>query len=154
MEKSLHEIFTEVEQAKSYKAKAEKLKEYETDGLKTILRGAFDTRIEWKLPTGKPPYTESTAPDYDLADLQLVREARTLGRFATFEGRDTNQSQGLNKLRLEQLYIQLLEGLHPTEANIVIEMVKKKLPYKGLTAKIANRAFPNLIPEDHMIVPK
>tara|TARA_Y100000588_G_C14274770_1_gene933894 strand:- start:4765 stop:5229 length:465 start_codon:yes stop_codon:yes gene_type:complete len=154
MEKSLHEIFTEVEQAKSYKAKAEKLKEYETDGLKTILRGAFDTRIEWKLPTGKPPYTESTAPDYDLADLQLVREARTLGRFATFEGRDTNQSQGLNKLRTEQLYIQLLEGLHPTEANIVIEMVKKKLPYKGLTAKIANRAFPNLIPEDHMIVPK
>ena len=154
MEKSLHEIFTEVEEAKSYKAKAEKLKEYETDGLKTILRGAFDTRIEWKLPTGKPPYQESTAPDYDLADLHLVREARTLGRFATFEGRDTNQSQGLNKLRLEQLYIQLLEGLHPTEANIVIEMVKKKLPYKGLTAKIANRAFPNLIPEDHMIVPK
>ena len=154
MEKSLHEIFTEVEEAKSYKAKAEKLKEYETDGLKTILRGAFDTRIEWKLPTGKPPYQESTAPDYDLADLHLVREARTLGRFATFEGRDTNQSKGLNKLRLEQLYIQLLEGLHPTEANIVIEMVKKKLPYKGLTAKIANRAFPNLIPEDHMIVPK
>tara|TARA_Y100000401_G_C8249007_1_gene187108 strand:+ start:119 stop:583 length:465 start_codon:yes stop_codon:yes gene_type:complete len=154
MEKSLHEIFTEVEKEKSYKAKAEKLQEYETDGLKTILRGAFDTRIEWKLPTGKPPYQESTAPDYDLADLQLVREARTLGRFATFEGRDTNQSQGLNKLRIEQLYIQLLEGLHPTEANIVIEMVKKKLPYKGLTAKIANRAFPNLIPEDHMIVPK
>ena len=154
MEKSLHEIFTEVEKEKSYKAKAEKLKEYETDGLKTILRGAFDTRIEWKLPTGKPPYQESTAPDWDLADLQLVREARTLGRFATFEGRDTNQSQGLNKLRTEQLYIQLLEGLHPTEANIVIEMVKKKLPYKGLTAKIANRAFPNLIPEEHMTVPK
>ena len=154
MDKSLHEIFTEVEKAKSYKAKAEKLQEYETDGLKTILRGAFDTRIEWKIPTGKPPYQESTAPDWDLADLQLVREARTLGRFATFEGRDTNQSQGLNKLRIEQLYIQLLEGLHPTEANIVIEMVKKKLPYKGLTAKIANRAFPNLIPEGHMIVPK
>ena len=154
MEKSLHEIFTEVEKEKSYKAKAEKLQEHETDGLKTILRGAFDTRIEWKIPTGKPPYQESTAPDWDLADLQLVREARTLGRFATFEGRDTNQSQGLNKLRIEQLYIQLLEGLHPTEANIVIEMVKKKLPYKGLTAKIANRAFPNLIPEDHMIVPK
>ena len=154
MEKSLHEIFTEVEKEKSYKAKAEKLQEHETDGLKTILRGAFDTRIEWKIPTGKPPYQESTAPDWDLADLQLVREARTLGRFATFEGRDTNQSQGLNKLRIEQLYIQLLEGLHPTEANIVIEMVKKKLPNKGLTAKIANRAFPNLIPEDHMIVPK
>ena len=154
MDKSLHEIFTEVEREKSYKAKAEKLQEYETDGLKIILRGAFDTRIEWKIPTGKPPYTESTAPEYDLADLHLVREAQTLGRFAKFDGKDTDQSQGLNKLRIEQLYIQLLEGLHPTEANIVIEMVKKKLPYKGLTAKIANRAFPNLIPEDHMIVPK
>ena len=154
MEKSLHEILTEVEGQKSYKAKAEKLQENETTGLKIILRGAFDKRIEWKLPTGKPPYTESTAPDWDLADLHLVREANSIGRFATFNGNETNQSRGINKLRIEQLYIQLLEGLYPTEANIVIEMVKKKLPYKGLTAKIANRAFPDLIPEDHMIVPK
>ena len=56
MEKSLHEIFTEVEKEKSDKAKAEKLQEHETVGLKIILRGAFDTRIEWKIPTGKPPY--------------------------------------------------------------------------------------------------
>lgn len=154
MEKSLHEILTEVEGQKSYKAKAEKLQEHDTIGLRIILRGAFDKRIEWKLPTGKPPYTESTAPDWDLADLHLVREAISIGRFATFNGNETNQSRGLNKLRIEQLYIQLLEGLHPTEANIVIEMVKKKLPYKGITAKIANRAFPDLIPEDHMILPK
>jgi hypothetical protein len=154
MEKSIHEIFTEVEQEKSYTAKAEKLKEYESDSLKVILRGAFDKRVGWKVPTGKPPYTESIAPDWDLADLQLHREAHSIGRFASFNGQDTNQSRGLNKLRTEELFIQLLEGLHPTEANVVVGMVKKKLPYKGLTAKIANRAFPNLIPEEHMIVPK
>ena len=154
MDKSIHEIFSEVEQEKSYTAKAEKLKEYDSLSIKTILRGTFDKRIGWKVPTGKPPYTESIAPDWDLADLQLHREAQGIGRFAQFNGEDTNQSRGLNKLRTEELFIQLLEGLHPTEAGVVIGMIKKKLPYRGLTAKIANRAFPDLIPEEHMILPK
>jgi len=147
MEKSIHEIFSEVEQEKSYTAKAEKLKEYDSLSIKTILRGTFDKRIGWKVPTGKPPYTESIAPDWDLADLQLHREAQGIGRFAQFNGEDTNQSRGLNKLRTEELFIQLLEGLHPTESEIVFMMVNRKMTlYKGLTPKLVEQAFPGLIP--------
>ena len=44
--------------------------------------------------------------------------------------------------------IKMLEGLHKDETEVVFGMVKRKLPYKGLTARVANKAFPGLIPEE------
>ena len=154
MQKSLHEIFTEVDKVTSTVKKAQILKENESDGLKIVLRGAFDLGIEWLVPDSKPPFEPNNAPDYDLADLQLTREAMKIGRFATFNGQPTTQGRDLSKTRREQLFIQLLEGLHTTEAEILLSMVKKKLNYKGLTAKLSNKAFPDLIPEERMITPK
>lgn len=154
MDKSLHELFTEVEKTTSPKEKSEILKSHESDGLKTVLRAAFDTRIGWSIPTSKPPYEPNDAPEWDLADLRLEQEAMKLGRFATMDGGATAQSRDLDRMRKEQLFIQLLEGLHPTEADIMLSLLKKKLNYKGLTAKVANKAFPNLIPDEHMVKPK
>ena len=154
MQKSLHEIFTEIDKVTSVTKKAQILKENESDGLKIVLRGAFDTGIQWLIPDTKPPYEPNDAPDYDLADMKLQLEARKIGRFATFNGNPTAQGKDLSKTRREQLFIQLLEGLHTTEADILLSMVKKKLNYKGLTAKLSNKAFPNLIPEDRMVKPK
>ena len=154
MDKSLHELFTEVEETKSPVEKAEILKHHESDGLKAILRAAFDDRIGWSLPTTRPPFELNDAPDWDLADLRLEQEAMKLGRFATVDGKTTTQSRDIPNLRREELFIQLLEGLHPTEVEIMLSLLKKKLNYKGLTAKVANRAFPNLIPDEHMVIPK
>ena len=122
--------------------------------MKIVLRGAFDTGIQWQVPDTKPPYEPNDAPDYDLADMKLQLEAKKIGRFATFNGNPTAQGKDLSKTRREQLFIQLLEGLHVSEAEILLSMVKKKLNYKGLTAKLSNKAFPNLIPEDRMVKPK
>ena len=154
MRKSLHEIFTEVDKVTAVSKKAQILKDNESDGLKIVLRGAFDTGIEWLIPDSKPPYEPNDAPAYDLADMKLTLEASKIGRFAKFNGQETTQGRGLTKTRREQLFIQLLEGLHPTEAEILLSMVKKKLNYKGLTAKLSNKAFPNLIPEERMVKPK
>lgn len=154
MQKSLHEIFTEIDKVTSVSKKAQILKENESDGLKIVLRGAFDTGIQWQVPDTKPPYEPNDAPAYDLADMKLQLEAKKIGRFATFNGNPTAQGKDLSKTRREQLFIQLLEGLHVSEAEILLSMVKKKLNYKGLTAKLSNKAFPNLIPEDRMVKPK
>ena len=154
MQKSLHEIFTEIDKVTSVSKKAQILQENESDGLKIVLRGAFDTGIQWQVPDTKPPYEPNDAPDYDLADMKLQLEAKKIGRFATFNGNPTAQGKDLSKTRREQLFIQLLEGLHVSEAEILLSMVKKKLNYKGLTAKLSNKAFPNLIPEDRMVKPK
>ncbi len=154
MQKSLHEIFTEVEKVTSVTKKAQILKENESDGLKIVLRGAFDSGIEWQVPDSKPPFEPNDAPAYDLAEMHLQQEAKKIGRFAIFNGQPTTQGRDLSKTRREQLFIQLLEGLHTTEAEILLSMVKKKLNYKGLTAKLSNKAFPELIPEERMVKPK
>ena len=148
---SLHEIFTKVEEASKVAEKAEVLQQYETDGLKAVLRGAYDSRVQWNIPSTPPPYEEHDAPDWDLADLQLEREALRIGRFANFDNRPTNQSQNITQVQAENQFIQLLEGLHPTEAKLMLNVVKKRLPYKGLTSRLVNQAFPDLLPDKDAI---
>ena len=70
MTKSLHEIFTEIDEVTSVVKKAQILKDNESDGLKTVLRGAFDTGIEWLIPDSKPPFQPNDAPAYDLAEVK------------------------------------------------------------------------------------
>ena len=48
----------------------------------------------------------------------------------------------ISKTRKETLFIQLLEGLHQTEAEVLINVKDKKLnkAYKGLTADMVKEA--------------
>ena len=43
-----------------------------------------------------------------------------------------------------RIFIQLLEAIHPEDAEIMIDMVQRKAP-KGLTKKIVEEAFPKLL---------
>ncbi len=151
---SLHEIFTKVEEAQKVAAKAEILQQHESDGLKAVLRGAYDSRVQWNIPSTPPPYEPHDAPDWDLADLHLEREALRIGRFANFDNRPTNQSQNITQVQAENQFIQLLEGLHETEATLLLNVIKKKLPYKGLTSRLVNQAFPDLLPEKDALARK
>ena len=146
--KSLHEIFTEVGTKTKVSDKVSILQHHESNGLKAILRGAYDSRIEWAIPNTPPPYTPSDAPDYDLADSKLEIAAMEIGKFANFNGNPTDQGRSITQVQRENHFIQLLEALHESEAEILKNVIKRKLPYKGLTPNLVNQAFPNLLPED------
>jgi hypothetical protein len=73
--------------------------------------------------------------------MRLFAEIRRLYLF--LKGGNPN----LTKLRRETLFIELLESVHPSDAKILIAIKDKKLPYKGLTAKLVKEAFPGLIEE-------
>ena len=45
----------------------------------------------------------------------------------------------------ERLFIGILESIHPQDAELVLKMVEKKMPAKGLTRKIVEEAFPGLL---------
>ena len=145
MEDSLHEFFTEVEKEKSINKKAEMLKERDTIGLKAILRATFDDTIKWLVPNTTPPYEANDAPEWDLADQRLEKAAEKLGQFVQVNGVLPDQGQNVNQVRREQIFIQLLEALHPTEAKILLWSIKGKMPYKGLTKNLVNKAFPGMI---------
>jgi hypothetical protein len=145
MELSLHEIFTEVSEESSINKKSAILLEHDSQGLQIFLRCVFDDKVTWLVPDSKPPYEPNDAPEWDLADSRLEQEALKIGRFIQVDGQTPLQGRDITRTRREQLFIQVLEGLHPTEADLLMSGVKKKLKYKGLTKRVVDKAFPSLI---------
>lgn len=139
--KMISEILKEVESISSRKAKVEKLRTYDNNvALKSILKGAYDPRIEWLLPSGIPPYKE--AEDMIRDPGGLYREYRKFYIFT--KGRN---SDNISQIKRESLFIQTLEKIHPDEAKVLLAVKEKSLPYKGITAKLVQEAFPGLINE-------
>ena len=132
----ISEIFTKINNAKDKPKKVEVLRQYDTPGMRMILKGAFDPKIEWDLPVGDPPYISNEAPA-GTEHTYLEVEAKRLYNFAK-GGNDQ-----LNKIRKETLFIQMLEGLHESEAKVLIDVKNKSLnkTYKGLTSDMVKEAF-------------
>ena len=132
----ISEIFTKINNAKDKPKKVEVLRQYDSPGMRMILKGAFDPKIEWDLPEGTPPYIANEAPA-GTEHTFLEVEAKRLYNFAK-GGNDQ-----LNKIRKETLFIQMLEGLHASEAKVLIDVKNKSLnkTYKGLTSDMVKEAF-------------
>jgi hypothetical protein len=134
-------IFQILEKAAEQKAAADKIAVLQANAgpaLYTILKYAYDPNIVWDLPEGEPPYKPCPFP---AQEMRLFAEIRRLYLF--LKGGNPN----LTKLRRESLFIELLESVHPSDAKILISIKDKKLPYKGITAKLVKEAFPGLIEE-------
>lgn len=134
-------IFQILEKAAEQKAAADKiaiLQQNAGPALYTILKYTYDPNIVWDLPEGAPPYKPCPFP---AQEMRLHSEIRRLYLF--IKGGNPN----LTKLRRESLFIELLESIHPSDAELLVHVKDKKLPYKGLTAKVIKEAFPGLIEE-------
>jgi hypothetical protein len=46
------------------------------------------------------------------------------------------------------MFIEFLEALAPADAELIVSIKEKKLPYKGLTEDIVRAAFPGLLPDE------
>jgi len=132
----ISEIFTKINNAKDKPKKVEVLKQYDSPGIRMVLKGAFDPKIEWDLPPGTPPYIANEAPA-GTEHTFLEVEAKRLYNFAK------GGNNQLNQIRKETLFIQILEGLHSDEAKVLIDVKNKSLnkTYKGLTSEMVKEAF-------------
>jgi len=132
----MSEVLDKVAKAKTKAKKIELLRQHNTDALRMVLKSSFDPRIEWDLPEGDVPYTPNEAPEGTEHNM-LVHEARTL--FHYIKGGNPQLTQN----RRENMFIQLLEGLHQSEAEIIVAAKDKGLhrKYKGLSANVVREAF-------------
>ena len=130
------EILDMVHKAKTKTQKVELLRKYKTDSLKMFLKAAFDPKIEWLLPKGDVPYKANESEE-GTEHTVLAKEARKLYNYVK-GGNDP-----LPQFRREDMFIQLLEGLHKSEAELVINTKDKRLHqvYKGLSAAVVKEAF-------------
>ena len=134
--KYVHEVLALVDKAASKKDKIELLQKHDSMVLKNVLLGTFDDSFEWDLPPGTPPYQPCDAHN---APSNLTKQLNNLPYFIK------GQKKDLLKIKREMMFIRLLESIHPEDAKIVLAMVAKKLPVKGLTKALVKEAFPNLI---------
>jgi len=97
--------------------------------LKIIFEYAYDPAKLWILPAGDPPFKAAVEP-LGMTPTNLYTELR---RFYVFCRTD------LKKQQREQLFINLLEGIHPTEATLILAIKDQNLTklYPKLTHKFA-----------------
>ena len=132
----LSEVLKKVHNAKTKDKKIAILKENDSDSLRMVLKSSFDPNIEWVFPDGDVPYKKNEAAE-GTEHTVLRKEARKLFRF--IKGGDNT----LPQFKKENLFIQMLEGLHSTEAQLIVDAKDKKLHqvYKGLSDNVVKEAF-------------
>ena len=130
------EILDLVHKAKTKNKKIEILRKYNSDAFRMIIKSSFDPEIRWTMPEGNVPYEPNDAPA-GTEHTRLATEAKKLYRF--IRGGD----DGTPQFKKEQMFIQMLEGLHKDEAELLCYAKDKKLHkvVKGLSAPVVREAF-------------
>ena len=135
------EVFEILEQFGQQTTRADKIKLLKANNIpaiRDVCRGAYDKTLEFNLPEGKPPYSPNKP---ESVPSTLRKEHRNFGYFV----KGLPQAEKITNMRRETMFIQMLESIHAEDAIIVLNMVAKKAPVKGLTKKIVEEAFPNLL---------
>ena len=136
MDLLISEILEKVSKVKTKKEKIDILKEHDHQSLRMVIKSSFDPKIQWALPDGDVPYTRNDAPE-GTEHSSLSYESRKLYHFI----RGGNNQISQNKR--ETMFVQMLEGLHESEAALLVAAKDKKLHqmYKGLSKNVVMEAF-------------
>lgn len=134
----IHEILEVVSKARSKDKKAELLKEYRNDALTALLIWNFDETVLSTVPEGQVPYEPNDVP-VGTDHTTLRREWKQLYNFVK-GGNDS-----LSPVRRETMFIQILEGLHPSEAEILCLVKDKGLATKyKISQDVVAKAYPDI----------
>jgi hypothetical protein len=134
----MNEILDLLHEQKTDEDKVKVLKQYETDSLKSLLIWNYDDTVVSLLPEGEVPYRPNENP-LGTDHSSLRRDYRNLYNFVK-GGNDS-----LSKIRRETIFIQILESLHPLEADILVLVKDKNLENKyDITFDIVKEAYPDI----------
>jgi hypothetical protein len=135
----INEILQKVSNAKTKIEKITILQQYDSPALRTILIANFDESVTFLLPEGDVPYKKNEAPE-DTEHTRLSKEYRVLYNFVK------GGNGALTQNKREMMFIQLLEGLHQNEAEILC-MVKDKTISKRykITRACVEEAYPQIV---------
>ena len=132
------EVLAKVSKQRTKAKKIQVLKENESLHLKSILIWNFDDSVKSILPEGEVPFDKNEAPA-GTEHTYLAHEYKVLYNF--IEG----GNDFLKPVKREQLFLQLLEGLHSDEAEVVCLMKDKKLTSKyKVTKAVVSEAYPDI----------
>ncbi len=139
MKLMISEVLQKAHNAKTKAAKIKILQENNTQTLRSVFIINFDETVVPRVPLGEDvPYRPNEAPKGTEHTL-LEKEGKKLYRF--FRGGDDT----LPTMKIESMFIQMLEGLHESEAEVLIKAVNKTLHKKyRITQAVVKEAFPGI----------
>jgi len=161
------EVLDLVSKQRSKAKKIEVLKKYEHVSLKATLIWNFDESIISMLPEGEVPYSgfEDQASSNGTLTTKITEEVRRMHEMDSFSMGSSDKNghttirrefknfyhfikggnDAMSGVRRETMFINILEGLHPLEAEIVCLCKDKKLSdrYK-ITKEIVSEAYPDI----------
>ena len=165
------EVLNLVSKQKTKAKKLEVLRKYDEFHLRTIFLWNFDTVIQSVLPEGDVPYQsygDQTSYSGSLST-KMGEDIRAMHETGSFsmgvsdqQGRTTIRREvknfyhfvrggndGMNNMRRESMFINILQGLHPLEAEIICLVKDKKLSDKyKITREIVEEAYPDIVWRD------
>ena len=134
----IHEVLELASKQRTKAKKIEILEEYSSDALKSILIWNFDQTVVSMIPEGTVPYNKNEVP-VGTDHTSLRREWKNLYHFVK-GGNDR-----ISAIRRETMFIQMLEGLHPEEAEIICLVKDKALEEKyNITYDMVKKAYPDI----------
>ena len=142
----MSEILELVHKQRTKAKKVDVLKHYRDDALTAVLIWNFDPSVTSALPDGDVPYTPNDVPE-GTDHTSLRREWKNLYHFIK-GGNDE-----LSGLRRESMFVQMLEGLHPKEADLICLVKDKRLTTKyKVTYDQVKEAYPDIVWGDRTYV--
>ena len=137
------EIIGKFEEAKTRQAKKEVLEKYKNvEPLRYLLCGTFDPKVQWTI-TEEPDYAKDVETPEGEEPNNLYIEMPKCYIFV----KGHPKSARLKPKRTKELLIQILESLSAAEAELYMQMLKKKSKVKGLTSKLVLEVFPGMYKE-------
>lgn len=165
-----HEILELISSQKTNAKKVELLIKYRNNALVSILIWNFDETVVSLLPEGPVPYSdlrEQTSVGGTLTDKIQKQADNNYNKSIAFNGTEEKMNKqrtslrseysklynfvkggndSLSSIRRETMFIQMLEGLHPLEAEIICLVKDKKLSDKyKISFDNVKQAYPDIV---------
>ena len=163
----IFEILNAAAKQRSNAKKVEVLQKYSHPSLKTLFIWNFDETIQSALPPGDVPYSAVNEMDSFKGTLSekitdavgKMEELGTNSLGSQDQGRSSIRKEyqrfynfvkggndSLSSLRRETMFINVLQGLHPLEAEIICLVKDKKLETKyKISKENVSQAYPDII---------
>jgi len=139
--RTVGEVFEALKGAKTKGERAKILQENDNLAVRSILRLNFDPKLKFELPEGFPANYKPNPKPTGFGEVTLKSIVK---KFYIFVKEST---PNLRQFKREQIFGQLLEQLSHQEATVLVEAKDKKLNV-GLTRKLVEEIFPDLLPAD------
>ena len=146
---SIVEILALVEETKGKQSKIDILKQFvERNDVKYALKAAFDERVQFTLPEGLPEGTVIGDPDtpegaMDMAPERFIRVFKRMQYWV--KGGLANSTSKVTKQ--EEIFLNTLRSLEKSEAEFLLAIKDKTMPFKSVTKEICEDAGFDLTPK-------